>query len=186
MRVLTERTGDISIVDGGEEVTIWGETDRRDGVQKKELLGEGVCLGSQSSMGSVERGRVVHLGVATLEGRVFREEDHEVKVAVDVREGEFMMFDKWKCEWERTRGRRQRDGVFYSPPRWTLCVSTPARLSKSLLWPSILSIRSRTCMPMECLSGIRSSQSHILLLPLLNWEAELGSSSCGPHFLSKV
>ena len=54
--MLTERMESISTVDGGEEVTIGGETDVRDKVGKEELLGEGVCLGSHSLIGSVGRG----------------------------------------------------------------------------------------------------------------------------------
>ena len=77
-----------------------GEMDRRDGVGKEELLGSGVYSGIQSLALSVERGWVVHPEVAVLEGRVFRKEDQEVRVAVDVREGELMMFDEWVCEWE--------------------------------------------------------------------------------------
>ena len=72
--------------------------DAGDGVGKEELLGEGVCLGCQSSMGSVGRGRVVHPGVATLEGRVFGEEEQEVKMAVDVKDREFIVFGNWRCE----------------------------------------------------------------------------------------
>ena len=75
METLTERTGRISKVDGGEVLTTGGEMDVGDGVGKEELLDKGVCLGSQSLMGLVERGRVVHPRVAMLEGRVFREEE---------------------------------------------------------------------------------------------------------------
>ena len=75
-----------------------------------------------------------------------------------VRAGELMMFNKWICEKEeRTEGGRQRDGASYSPPEQTLHVSTPTRLSRSLLQPSILSIGSRTCKLMEHHGGIRSS-----------------------------
>ena len=42
----TERTGGISIVDGGEDVTIGEEIDRGDGVGKAGPLGSGVCSGS--------------------------------------------------------------------------------------------------------------------------------------------
>ena len=66
---------------------------------------------------------------------------------MDVREGELMVCDEWVCEWEeRTGGRRWRGGVSYSPPGQTLHVSTPAWLSRSLLWPNIPSIRSGTCI----------------------------------------
>ena len=75
------------------------EIDRRDGVGKEELLGGGVCSGIQSLTFSVERGCVVHLGVAMVEGRVFGDEEWEVRVAVDVKEGELMIFE-WSCEWE--------------------------------------------------------------------------------------
>ena len=64
------------------------------GVGKEELLGEGVCLGSQSLTGSVERGQVAHPGVAMLDGTVSGEEEQEVRLAVDVKDGEFMMFYK--------------------------------------------------------------------------------------------
>ena len=108
-------------------------------------------------------------------------------MAVEVREGELMMFDEWFCEWEwGTEGRRRRGGVSYSPPERTLHVSTPARLSRSLLQPSNPSIGSRTFVPMGSLSGTRSSRFRILLLLLLNRGAELGSSGCGPRFLGKA
>ena len=35
-----------------------------------------------------------------MEGRVFGDEEQDVKVAVDVREGELMMRGEWFCEWE--------------------------------------------------------------------------------------
>ena len=89
-----ERTGGISIVVGGEEMTA-GE-----GIGNEVLLGEGVYLGNQGSMFSEGMGRVAHPGVATLDGGVSGEEVQEVKVAVEVREGEFMMCDEWFCEWE--------------------------------------------------------------------------------------
>ena len=44
--------------------------------------------------------RVAHPGVATLDGRVSGDEVREVRVAVEVREGELMMFGEWFCEWE--------------------------------------------------------------------------------------
>ena len=103
-----------------------------------------------------------------------------------VKEGELMMFDKWVCKWEERIGRRRRrSGVFYGPLGQTWDVSTPTQLSRSLLWLSTLSIGSGTCMPMESCGGTRSSRSCILLLLLLNWGAELGSSGCGLHFLCK-
>ena len=71
----TKRTGGISIVDEGKEVTTRGEMDRGDGVGKEELLSGGVCSGCQSLTCSVERERVAHPGVATLDGRVLGEED---------------------------------------------------------------------------------------------------------------
>ena len=82
--------------------------------------------------------------------------------------------------------RRQRDGVSYSPPGQTLHVSTPTQLSRSLLQPKTLSIGSGTCMPLECHSGIGSSRSCTLFHLLLNWVAELGSSSCEQSFHSRV
>ena len=54
--MLTERTGGISIVLGGEAVTTRGEIDKGDGVGKSGLLGSGVCLESQSSACSERRG----------------------------------------------------------------------------------------------------------------------------------
>ena len=129
---------------------------------------------------------MVYPGVAMLEGRVSEEEVQEVKVAVDVSDGELMIF-WWSCEWEeKTVGRRQRGGVSYSLPEWTSCVSTPARLSRSLLQLSTLSIGSRTCGPSGSCSSVRSSQSHTLLLLLLNRAAELGSSIRGPRFLNRA
>ena len=158
MGMSTERTGGISIVAGGEEVTTGGEIDRGDGVGKEELLGSGVCLGCQSSMRLEERERVAQPGVAMLDGRVSGKKVREVRVAVDVKEEELMIFDEWNCEWEwRTEGRRRRDGVSYSPLEQTLHVSTPTWQSRSLLQLNILSIRSRTCMLTECHGGIRSS-----------------------------
>ena len=61
---------------------------------------------------------------------------------MDVNEGELMVFDKWVCKWEEERieEKRWKGVVSYSPLEWTLHVSTPAWLSRSLLWPSILSI----------------------------------------------
>ena len=122
-----------------------------------------------------------------LDGRVSGGEEWDVKVVVNVKDGELMMVGKWFCKWEEgSEGRRWRGEVSYSPPGQTSHVSTPAQLSRSLLWLSILSIGSRTCMLMECHDGIRSFQSHILLRLLLNQAAELGSSGHGPHFLGKA
>ena len=64
---LTERTGGISIVVGDEEIA------KGDGAGKEELLGKGVYLGNQGSV-CTGRGRVVHPGVATLDGRVSGED----------------------------------------------------------------------------------------------------------------
>ena len=76
MGTSTERTGGISIVDGGKDIaTGEDEMDRGDGVGNEEPLDGRVCLGSQSSAWSEEREQVVHPGVAMLEGRVFGEED---------------------------------------------------------------------------------------------------------------
>ena len=72
----TERTGGVSIVSGGEEVTMGEEIDKGDRVGKVEPLGSGVCLGSQSSACSVRKRRLdVHLGVAMLDGRVSEDEE---------------------------------------------------------------------------------------------------------------
>ena len=68
------------------------ETVVGDGIGKEVLLGEGVCLGNQGSMSSEGMERVAHPGVATFEGRVLGDEVREVKVVVDVSEGELMMF----------------------------------------------------------------------------------------------
>ena len=150
MGMLTKRTGGISIVGGDEEMF---KGDRTGNI---ELLGDGVCCGNQGSA-CAGRGRVVHPGVATLEGRVFGDEERDIKVAVEVKEGELMIF-KWSCEWEeRTEGKRWRGGVSYNPLGWTSHVSTPAWLSRSLLRLSIPSIRSGTCMPMGNHGGARSS-----------------------------
>ena len=46
---LMERTGGISIVGGGEEVTTGEEMDRGDRAGNMELLGDGVCQGNQGS-----------------------------------------------------------------------------------------------------------------------------------------
>ena len=87
MGTSTERMGGISIVIGDEDIA------RGDRVGKVELLGNEVCLGNQGSV-CAGRGRVVHPGVAMLEGRVSGEDVREVKVVVDVRDGELMVFDK--------------------------------------------------------------------------------------------
>ena len=75
MEMSTERTGGISIVDEGEDVTTGGDIDKGDRVGKEELLGSGVCSGIQSSTCLEGRGSVVHPVVATLEGRVLGDED---------------------------------------------------------------------------------------------------------------
>ena len=68
---LTERTGGISIVGGGEDVTTGEERDNRDGVGNSGPLGSGACSGSQSSVHSVGKKRwEVHPGVVTLDGRI--------------------------------------------------------------------------------------------------------------------
>ena len=91
----TERIRGISSVGRGEDVTTGEEVNKGGGAGKSELLGEGVCLGSQSSARSVGKKRwEVHSGVATLDGRVLEDEEQEVKVAVVVNEGELMMFDE--------------------------------------------------------------------------------------------
>ena len=71
-----------------------------DGVGNEVLLGKGVCLGNQGSMFSEGMERVAHPGVATLDGRVSGEEVRDVKVAVEAKDGELMMFDEQFCEWE--------------------------------------------------------------------------------------
>ena len=43
-----DRTGGISIIGGGEEVTPGDKIDKGDGVGKSDLLGDGVCSGYQS------------------------------------------------------------------------------------------------------------------------------------------
>ena len=154
-----------------------------DGIGKEVLLGEGVYLGNHGSMFSEGIERVAHPGVATLDGRVSGEDVREVKVAVEVRDGELILSGEW-CEWEETtEGGRRRGGVSYSPPGRTLRVSTPARQSRSLLQPSILSIGSRTCVSTGSHGGARSSRSRILLRLLLDRGVELGSSGRGPRFL---
>ena len=64
-----------------------------DGAGKSEWFGEGVYTGFQRLLVS-GKGWVVHPGVATLEGRVAGEEVQEVKVAVEVSEGELMMCNR--------------------------------------------------------------------------------------------
>ena len=66
-----ERMGGISRVGGGEMVATGDKKDKGDGVGKSGPLGGGMYSGSQSSAHSVGKKRwEVHLGVATLEGRV--------------------------------------------------------------------------------------------------------------------
>ena len=81
----TKRTGGISIVVGDKEMAAG------DGVGKEVLLGEGVCLGNQGSMFSEGKERVTHPGVATLDGRVSGDEVREVRVAVEVKDGELIL-----------------------------------------------------------------------------------------------
>ena len=140
-----------------------------DGIGKSDLLRDGVHSGSQSSVCSVGKKRQeVHLGVTMFDGSIAGEEGQEDKVAVDVKERELMMCSKLFCEWEKgTEGRRWKGGVFYSLQEWTLHISTPTQLSRSLLQPNTLPIRSGTFMPMGHHGGIRSSRSHILLHLLL-------------------
>ena len=69
-----ERTGGISIVGGGEEVTI-EEIGKGDRVGKSELLGKEVYVGNQGSACSMERSQVVHPRVAMLDRRVVEEEE---------------------------------------------------------------------------------------------------------------
>ena len=157
-----------------------------EGIGKEVLLGEGVYLGNHGSMFSEGIERVAHPGVATLDGRVSGDEVRDGKVAVEVKDGELIVFDEWSCEWERgSEGGRRRGGVSYSPPERTWHVLTPARLSRSLLRPNILSIGSGTCEPTGSRGGARSSRSRTLLRLLLNRVAELGSSGRGPRFLDK-
>ena len=156
MGTSTDRTGEISIVIRGEEVTTDKKIGKGDGVGKSEVLGDRVCSGYQRVVCSVERRQEVHPGMTMFNGKVAGDERQEDRVVEEVREEELMMFDEWVWE-ERTGGRRQRDGVSYSPPGQTSHFSTPARLSRSLLRPSILSIGSGTCMPTGSHSSTRSS-----------------------------
>ena len=152
--------GDVDREDGGNFYSSWRRRHivaKGDRVGNSELLDDGVCLGNQGSV-CAERGRVVHLGVVTFEGRVSGDEVREVRVTEEVSEGELILCDEWWCEQEgKTEGRRRRGGVFYNPPGRTLHVSTPARLSRSLLRPSTLSIGSRTCVPMGNQGDVESS-----------------------------
>ena len=75
MGMSTERTGGISIVDGGEAVITGEEIDKGGGVGNEDPLGSGICLGDQSLTCSEGRGWVVHPEVATLEGRVLGDEE---------------------------------------------------------------------------------------------------------------
>ena len=55
--------------------------------------------------------------MVTLDGRVLGEEEREVRVMVNVKDEELIVFDEWSCEREElTGGRRWRDGFSYSPP----------------------------------------------------------------------
>ena len=127
METLIERIRGISIVGGGEEVTTGEDIDKGNRVGKEEPLGSRVYSDIQSLADSVGKKRQeVHLEMTILEGRVSRDEKREVRVAVEVREGELIVCDKWVCKWEeRTEERRQRDGVSYSLLKRTLHVSTP-------------------------------------------------------------
>ena len=117
------------------------------------------------------------------EGRVAGDDGQEDKVVVEVNKGKLIVCNEWVCEWEeRTKGRRWKGRAFYNPLGQTLHVSAPAWLFRSLLWPSTLSIGSGIFILTENRDDTRSSQSCTPLLLLLNWEAELGSSSCGPCF----
>ena len=96
---MTERTGRISTVDGGEDVTTGEEKDSGDGVGNSGPLSSGVCSGSQSSAHSVGKKRQkVQPGVAMLDGRVSRDEKQDVKVVVDVKDRELIMCSEWVCE----------------------------------------------------------------------------------------
>ena len=74
-----------------------------------------MCLGNQRVVCLVERRWEVHPGVMMFDGKVVGDEGQEDRVAVNVKEGELMMFIRWLCEWgKRTGGRRQRGGVSYT------------------------------------------------------------------------
>ena len=46
---------------------------------------------------------------------------------VDVKKGEFIVFNEYFCEWKwETEGGRRRGGVSYGLLKWTLYVLTPA------------------------------------------------------------
>ena len=97
------------------------------------------------------------------------------------------MYGEWLYRWgKKTEERRLKGGVSYSLQGQTWHVLTPAWLSRSLLWLNTLSIGSGTCMPSECLGGIRSSPLHPLLCILLDLVMELGSSDHGWHFHGTV
>ena len=70
----TDSMEEISIVGGGEAITTGEEIDKEDGVEKIELLAGRICSGNHRLTCSVERGRVVHLGVAMFDGRVAGDE----------------------------------------------------------------------------------------------------------------
>ena len=72
-----------------------------------------------------------------MDGRVSGDEERDVKVAVLVKDREFIIYGEWE---ERTERGRWRDRVSYSFPGQTSHVLTPTQLSRSLLWLSILSI----------------------------------------------
>ena len=93
--MLMERTGGISIVGGGEDITI-EEMGKGDRVGKSELLGDRVCMENQSSACSVERRQMVHPRVVMLEGDVVGDEGQEDKVMVEVNEWELIVYNgRW-------------------------------------------------------------------------------------------
>ena len=90
-----ERTGGISTVSRGEDVTIEDEIGRGDRAGKSELLGDGVCLGSQSLACSMEKKRQeVHLEVVTFDDRVAGEDRQEDRVTEVVKKVE-LTYDVW-------------------------------------------------------------------------------------------
>ena len=89
----TERTGGISIV-------VAGEMFKGDGVGKVELWRDRVFVGNQRLAGLATGERVVHSEVAMLDGRVAGDKEREVRVVVDVRKGDVMLFIKRVCKWE--------------------------------------------------------------------------------------
>ena len=153
--MLTDRMEGISTVE--EEVAMDEKMGKEDRVGELDLLGDRVCLGYQNMVYLVVNRWEVHLGVATLEGKVAEDEGQEDRVVVEVSKGEFMMCNEWTFKRkERTEERRWRGGVSYSPLRQTLHISASAQL----LYLGVFFCqvpRSGTCMLMECHSGIESS-----------------------------